>query len=173
MRSGELILERALTEDNTSDLGTKHLDGRRIEKLVGLAGTKFRGSVAGQAGLKGLAVATLLLGRAAATTAMEIRKENDGDTEQVNYMSLSLLVLGVFTFGSCCTLLLVCSCWCWCRGRFAQPAPKRRKSILPGMRGAAALAVPGAGAAAATPDPATAAAAASAGGSAGSGGGAR
>ena len=140
VRSAELVLERALTEDNTSDLGTKHIDGRRIEKLVGLAGMRFQGSVAGQAGLKGLAVATLLLGRAAATTAMEIRKENDGDTEQVN-MSLSLLVLGVFTFGSCCTLLVLCSCWCWCRGRFAQPAPKRRKQT--GMREAAAPAASG------------------------------
>ena len=183
VRSGELVLERALTEDNTSDLGTKHIDGRRIEKLVGLAGMKFQGSVAGQAGLKGLAVATLLLGRAAATTAMEIRKENDGDTEQANYMSLSLLVLGVFTFGSCCTLLVLCSCWCWCRGRFAQPAPKRRKQT--GMREAAAQAAPGSRvAAAAAPmarasaateptDTATAAAAASAVGGAGSGGGAR
>ena len=75
VRSAELVLERALTEDNTSDLGTKHIDGRRIEKLVGLAGMRFQGSVAGQAGLKGLAVAILLLGRAAATTAMEVRKE--------------------------------------------------------------------------------------------------
>ena len=180
VRSGELVLERALTEDNTYDLGTKHLDGKRIEKLVGLAGMTFRSSVAGQAGLKGLAVATLLLGRAAATTAMEIRKENDGDTEQANYMSLSLLVLGVFTFGSCCTLLVLCSCWCWCRGRFAQPAPKRRKQT--GMREAAAPAAPGSRvAAAAAPiarasaateptDTATAAAAASAVGGAGSGG---
>ena len=183
VRSAELVLERALTEDNTSDLGTKHIDGRRIEKLVGVAGMKFQGSVAGQAGLKGLAVATLLLGRAAATTAMEIRKENDGDTEQANYMSLSLLVLGVFTFGPCCTLLVLCSCWCWCRGRFAQPAPKRRKQT--GMREAAAPAAPGSRVvAAAAPiardsaateptDTATAAAAASSVGGAGSGGGAR
>ena len=50
VRSGELVLERALTEDNTSDLGTKRIDGRRIEKLVGLAGMKFRSTGAEQAG---------------------------------------------------------------------------------------------------------------------------
>ncbi len=37
-RSGDLLLEKALSADNTSDLGAKHLDAKRIKKLVGLAG---------------------------------------------------------------------------------------------------------------------------------------
>ncbi len=54
VRSGDLLLEKALTADNTSDLGTKHIDAKRIEKLVGLAGMRFRVGEAVQAVVRGL-----------------------------------------------------------------------------------------------------------------------
>ena len=116
VRSGDLLLENALTADNTSDLGTKHIDAKRIEKLVGLAGMRFRVGEAGQAVVKVLAVGALLtrqtvVAAAAAPGAANLRSSN-----------VDSLLLLAFAAGACSMALLVCICWCWCRNRHPSPS---------------------------------------------------
>ena len=67
VRAGELKLGKVKSEDNTSDLGTKHLDLQRVLKLVEMTGLKF-GEVK-RAGTRGLAAVTLLAQPRAAAAA--------------------------------------------------------------------------------------------------------
>ena len=152
VRSGDLLLEKALTADNTSDLGTKHIDAKRIEKLVGLAGMRFRVGEAGQAALKGLAVGALLARQTVVAAAAApghglpdfggSAGDADGaanfassDMDQDAYMSLTTLLLLAFALGACSMALLLCTCWCWCRKRHLSPSMQALVDSTSGRHG--------------------------------------
>jgi hypothetical protein len=129
VRSGDLLLEKALTADNTSDLGTKHIDAKRIEKLVGLSGMSFRVGEAGQAVVKGLAVGALLTRQ---TVVAAAAAPGEANLRSSNVDSLLLLA---FAAGACSMALLVCICWCWCRKRHPSPSMQALVDSTSGRHG--------------------------------------
>ncbi len=113
---GDLLLEKALSAHNTSDLGTKHLDAKRIEQLVGLAGMRFRKGEAGQAVSRGPVVGALLVSRLVVAAAAASEDEERSIEEQDVYMSLPTLLPLAFAEGGLFAGILICGCWCWRRG---------------------------------------------------------
>ena len=117
-RSGEIKLECARSEDNTSDLGTKYLDRKRIDKLIGLAGLMFE--TVGPAGARGLAVTTISILPSAAAGAAPADTDMKSKDEVIFWMFVVLAIVGlvtVFVKAYAVVRFVVGACFCRRAGR--------------------------------------------------------
>lgn len=94
-RSGEIKLERARTEDNTSDLGTEYLDRKRIDKLMGLAGLVFE--KVKPAGARVLAAVTMLGCPLAVAGAVPADNDDEHENEYVFMALMITMIVGMTT----------------------------------------------------------------------------
>lgn len=121
-RNGEIKLEKQKSEDNTSDLGTKYLDRKRIDKLIAMACLVFE--VVQPAGAKGLAAVIISGGPVvAAGAASRGRGTPEGEDDFGFCVYLVAAIVGMIT-------IIV-----WC-GRLVRTAGISVRAIAPSTESA-------------------------------------